>query len=182
MKHFFLFFQLLLATGLSAQHANPDLLYGGQLRVILPGISPYLELPIAGDLVLHTELSANFGYAMTTFGGRNEGIGVPLSGTVAPRWYYNYGRRLAREKPVYRNSANFLSLRATYLPGILVVKSTSALYARSGFTIIPTYGLRRPVGKLVFEASAGVGFRRTGPENGAKSSGGALDLALGIGF
>jgi len=150
--------------------------------VILPGIRAYAECPVAPGLIIRPEITLNLGYASPTIGRNVNGFGLSLEGTLDSRWYYNYNRRLGLKKSVYRNSANFISLRTTFLPGVVVAKSSNAIVGTSGFTIIPVWGLRRPVGKFVFEAFAGIGYRRTGQEGRRKTSGGALDLSVGIGF
>ena len=186
MKIYFFLLPLLLCFSnvASAQEQEAQFLYGGQLMAILPGISPYAEVPVTRNLVARVEavMSLGLSWATETQGKTENGSGLTLAGTVAPRWYYNFGKRVDLEKSTYRNSANFLSLRSTYIPGVLFAESSSSVLSVSGFTIIPSWGLRRPLGKFIFEASTGIGFRRTGTEEESKTSGVALDLRVGIGF
>ncbi|PPK86037.1 hypothetical protein CLV84_2954 [Neolewinella xylanilytica] len=164
------------------QEGTPQFLYGNQLRLIFPGLEQYVELPVGRSLVVRSEIALNLGYVKRTFGQKVSGFGLVLAGTVSPRWYYNYNKRFVRGKSVYRNSANFLTVRSTFLPGFLIGKSNGALRPMTGFTVIPSWGLRRPLGKLILEASAGLGFRRTAPKGESKTSGGGFDLRVQIGF
>lgn len=173
---------LCCCTPLSAQSPTPQSLIGGQAIVILPGIGLYADWSLGGEVVVRTEVSAALGYAYSRQQNNERAFAATLSATVGPRWYYNYAKRLAGGRSVYRNSANFLSLRATYLPGTLLFRTSDFAVPLSGFTLIPHWGIRRPLGKLTFECSAGLGYRYTDEGYGPKTGGGAIDVRFALGF
>jgi hypothetical protein len=177
-------FTLLFSALLTGQTDRPDFIYGGQLNIVLPGLTAYAELPVRGRLVLRPEISMNLGYARNTFFSNApvESFAFTPAATLGGRYYYNYRRRADQGKRVYRNSASFVSLRAGYWPGLGVNLSDTPVSYTEGFTLIPTYGIRRSLGRIQWECFAGLGYRYTGLEGENKTSGAGIDLRLAVGF
>ena len=76
--------------------------------------------------------------------------------TFEPRWYYNLERRAGRGKNISKNSANFISIKSSFNPNIFV--STTGSENITVISVIPTWGLRRKMGKhFNFETGFGIG-------------------------
>jgi len=75
---------------------------------------------------------------------------------LAPRFSYNFKRRKRLNKRIDGNGANYLSVHVGYTAGGLAIVKNAEIY--SAFNLIPTYGLRRNIGKKFnFEFAFGVG-------------------------
>jgi hypothetical protein len=80
--------------------------------------------------------------------------------TAEPRWYYNLKQRQNKSKKTSGNSANFISLRTSYHPEGFILSSEDNVEVVSDLTIVPTWGVRRYLGKhFHYEAGAGAGYR-----------------------
>ncbi len=81
--------------------------------------------------------------------------------TLEPRWYYNLGKRMKNSKRIDGNSGNFLSLYTSYHSDLWITFNEDDNFKPvSDVSIIPTWGIRRPLGKhFIYELGLGAGYR-----------------------
>ena len=131
--------------------------YGAQLGYL--GAWVYAELPLGRSVVARLEAGLDAGYRGGSFFKENIVVGAPVL-SAGPRWYYNLDKRVAKEKRTAGNAANFLSLPITYHPGWFTLSNVEGTYTDKGITVLPTWGIRRNLGKhLNFEVGVGIGYR-----------------------
>ncbi|MDR1720639.1 MAG: hypothetical protein LBR67_11075 [Dysgonamonadaceae bacterium] len=118
---------------------------------------------------IRSEIAFTGGYSYTSYSGFDsdfEGESyaiVPLI-TAEPRWYYNIGRRAAKGKNTARNAADFLAIRTTIAPGLMLVSKNAAVY--KSLSVIPVWGIRRNLScHFNFELSGGLGYIYTKQNN-----------------
>ena len=130
-------------------------IFGIQTGIL--GIWVHNEFKMSNQLAFRSEV----GFDTGIWGGDYyEGTGFLLAPVLAvePRWYYNMSKRVSKEKRIDGNSANFLSLRISYHPDWFII-SNQDVDIVSDISIIPTWGLRRNLGKhFNFEVGAGLGY------------------------
>ena len=123
----------------------------------LLGIWGHNEFRMSNELAFRSEIGLDGG----AWGGSYyEDTGFALAPLIAiePRWYYNMSKRASKEKRIDGNSANFLSLRINYHPDWFII-SNQDVNVVSNLSIIPSWGLRRNLGKhFNFETGVGVGY------------------------
>lgn len=61
--------------------------------------------------------------------------------TIAPRYYYNINKRASRGQNVFKNSANYLTVKATYI--FQPIAQTIDIDYRSRFGVAPAWGIKR---------------------------------------
>ncbi len=134
-------------------------LFGVQVVGIHP-LSGYYEMKLADKIALRGELGFGFGWSGGNYSDNSAQWAVFPSLSVEPRWYYNLQRRVDKSKRIDGNSGNYLSINAGVYPGFGITSKNVELYP--SLYIIPTYGLRRNIGKnFNFETAFGVGYRWT---------------------
>ncbi|MGB1307883.1 MAG: hypothetical protein ACPG6B_03165 [Oceanihabitans sp.] len=114
------------------------------------------EAKLTNKIALRTEIGADVGLY-----GRNNStdyiLGTVL--TLEPRWYYNISKRSTKKKRIDGNSGNFISLKTSYHPDLILASNNKNITLVSDLTIVPTWGIRRPIGKhFNYEAGIGVGY------------------------
>ncbi len=78
-----------------------------------------------------------------------------------PRWYYNLNRRIRKGRDIKGNRGNFIALSTTYIPDWFIIDSNSDydFYRRPILSIVPTWGIRRTLGKhFDYEVGIGIGY------------------------
>lgn len=163
-----------------AQETNVEKsIYGAQIGVL--GFYGYNESRLSNTIALRTELGLDGGvYISKSFG--NDFIFTPVI-TLEPRWYYNLEKRASKSKSIRRNSGNFLSLKVSYHPDLFVISSRRNTFVPNQISIIPTWGIRRNLGKkLNFETGIGIGYRRIFNKNYIDKNEGVVNLHLRIGL
>ena len=81
--------------------------------------------------------------------------------TVMPKYYYNLNRRMARNKRIKYNSANYFALEFNYTPSWFVISNIDGnLRKNENISIIPKYGFRRNINnsKFNYELNFGLGY------------------------
>lgn len=79
--------------------------------------------------------------------------------TLEPRWYYNLEKRKSKSKRTEGNSGNFISIKTSYHPDWFTINTPDNVTIVSDISIIPTWGIRRNIGKhFNYEAGIGVGY------------------------
>lgn len=155
-------------------------IYGAQIGYL--GAWGYAELPVGRKVVARLQAGLDAGVRWGSRYETTDFVVVPVL-AVGPRWYYNLDKRTTQGKRTHRNAANFVSLPLTYHPGWFSLADERNIAADWGLSIIPTWGIRRNLGKhLHFEAGFGFGYslRWFNPEN--RRSRAAIWIPLRIGF
>lgn len=130
------------------------------LEVGLFGISLSNESRLSQGFTLKS--SFNLGLAFWKNNSTNEVKPslVPVL-TIMPKYYYNLNRRMARNKRIKYNSANYFALEFNYRPSWFVISNIDGnLRMEENFSIIPKYGFRRNINnsKFNYELNFGLGY------------------------
>ena len=136
-------------------------IFGIQTGVL--GIWAYNEVKLSNTIALRTELGFDFGIWETTFYDDYDSpfLLTPVI-VVEPRFYYNLKKRSEKLKRIDGNSGNFIALKTGYHPDWFVLFNKDNAPVVSDFSIIPTWGIRRNLGKhFNYEAGIGAGFSYT---------------------
>lgn len=146
-------------------------------KVTILGLSYAYERALAPRTTLSTELMLAGGFAVSGGTGRSNSYFFALAPVliVEPRYYYNFLKRSGKGKNTTNNSANYLALGASY-----VFRSTISDRPgfRGGFSVVPKWGLRRPLGqRFFFETAVGLGVQKRANWSWQSSLG--LDLKFG---
>lgn len=79
--------------------------------------------------------------------------------TLEPRLYYNLNKRVKKSRSIDGNSGNFISLKTSYHPDWFIISSSDDVHVISDILIVPTWGIRRNLGKhFSYEAGIGIGY------------------------
>lgn len=159
--------------------------FGIQTGVL--GVWAYNELKLSNTIALRTELGFDFGIWESTFYDDYDSpfLLTPVI-VVEPRFYYNLKQRSDSSKRIDGNSGNFFALKMGYHPDWFVLFNTDNAPIVSDFSIIPTWGIRRHIGKhFNYEAGIGAGFSQTFGERAGYSEDKSeieLNMHLRIGY
>ncbi|WP_179348859.1 hypothetical protein [Winogradskyella pacifica] len=154
---FFLFIFSLSITTLTAQDASVEQsTYGVQTGFL--GIWGHNESKLSNSIALRSELGLDAGFFSNSFVGSRGFILVPAI-TLEPRWYYNLNKRVSKSRRIDGNSGNFISVKTTYHPDIVIGSIADNINFISDISITPTWGIRRNVGKhFTYETGIGIGY------------------------
>jgi hypothetical protein len=186
MKTFVLSTITLLSTVfLSAQASSVESsTFGLQIGVF--GTWAYYETKISDPVALRLEVGAQAGaLSIATPTGTNDiAVFVSPEITIEPRFYYNLDKRRERNKSIAKNSGNFLSLKASYRPDLLIASNDETVGVDSNISFIPTWGIRRSNGIFNYEVGAGIGYGYSFDSfvNDRSFLAGNLVLRLGLGW
>ncbi|MDG5490435.1 hypothetical protein [Psychroserpens sp. SPM9] len=124
----------------------------------LLGIWANNESRLSNSIVLRTELGMDAGiFGNDIYNSSGYILGFVI--TAEPRWYYNLNRRQNKSKRIDGNSGNFISLKTSYHPDWFYFSSDDNVKLIADISIIPTYGIRRNIGKhFNYEAGFGIGY------------------------
>lgn len=114
---------------------------------------------ISNNTVLRSEVGFDGGIWDSAF---HDEVGLVMTPvlTIEPRIYYNLEQRSAKGKNISNNSGNFIALNVSYRPDWVYISTYEDDPTVSSLSFIPTWGLRRSVGKKgSFEAGIGMGYR-----------------------
>lgn len=168
----------------NAQNASVEQSIFG-IQTGLLGIWVHHEYKLTDHATLRTELGFDAGLWGGNFYEKTGFVMAPVI-SVEPRWYYNLNKRERKEKRIDGNSGNFLSLKTVSHPNWFVISNYDNLQTAADFSIVPTWGVRRNIGKhFNYEAAFGVGYgyifakQAGGSEN---VSGVAYNIHLRIGY
>ena len=158
MKQLFVGLALLLFINTTnAQDASVEKsTYGIQTGFL--GIWAHNESKLSNSIALRSELGLDAGIYSENFVGSRSFIMVPAL-TLEPRWYYNLNKRVSKQRRIDDNSGNFISIKTTYHPDMVIGSLPEYTVFISDITIIPTWGIRRNVGKhFTYETGIGIGY------------------------
>ncbi len=104
--------------------------------------------------------------------------------SVESRWYYNRKKRIEKTKRIDNNAGNYLALQTRYIPDWFVISNYDVGNVIPDIAIIPTWGLRRSIGRhFNFEFSVGLGYRYVFAKSaGFAKNEGKADFNLGLRF
>ncbi len=159
--------------------------FGVQTGVL--GIWAYNEAKLSNTIALRTEVGFDFGIWESTYYDDYDSpfLLTPVI-VVEPRFYYNIKKRAENSKSTDGNSANFIALKAGFHPDWFVLFNSDDAPVVSDFSIIPTWGIRRNLGKhFNFEAGLGAGYSYTFAERAGYSKNESefeLNMHLRIGY
>lgn len=125
------------------------------------GIFANNEFKLTNQLVLRAEAGLSAGYWA---GAQYDGLGFLLTPVLRaePRWYYNLNRRVEKGRDIKGNSGNFIALQTSYYPDWFVISKEDNLTVLNQISVIPTWGIRRTLGKhFDYEAGIGIGYAHT---------------------
>lgn len=145
------------------------------------------ESRLSNTIALKTELGFDAGLWGGDFYKRTGFLLTPVL-TVEPRLYYNLKKRVSKSRSIENNSGNFISLKTSFHPDWFVISNYDGLKVISDFSIVPTWGIRRHIGRhFNYEAGIGVGYRyifakRAGYLNNESDVATNLNLRIGYTF
>lgn len=174
-----LFCQLLNAQNGSVEKS----VFGAQVGIL--GIWGNWESKLSSNIVLRSELGFDSGVWSGSFYPKTGFLMVPVI-TLEPRLYYNLDRRIKKNRDISNNSGNFISLKTSYHPDWFVISNYDNINIISDISIIPTWGIRRHLGKhFNYETGIGIGYRYYFGKSAVytyNTSDAALNLHLRIGY
>ena len=149
------------------------------------GIWVHNESRLSNSIGLRTEIGFDSGIWGGDFYDKIGFLMTPVI-TIEPRWYYNLNKRENKSRRIDGNSGNFVSLKTSHHPDWFVISNTDNLNIISDISIIPTWGIRRNIGKhFTYETGIGIGYRYTFAKQAGfleNESETTLNLHLRIGY
>jgi len=149
------------------------------------GIWAHNESKLTNSIALRTEIGFDSGIWGGSFYDGTGFLMTPVI-TAEPRWYYNLNKRESKSRRIDGNSGNFVSLKTSYHPDWFVISNTDNVSVISDISIVPTWGIRRNVGKhFTYETGIGIGYRYIFAKQAGfleNESEAALNLHLRIGY
>lgn len=110
------------------------------------GVYIYNELKVSKSIIFRIELGLDNIIWGGSFYSKTGFAAAPVL-TIEPRWYFNLQKRYNRSKTIKDNNGDFLSVKCSYHPDLFVISNYTDLYVIPDITIIPTWGIRRNIGK-----------------------------------
>ncbi|MFC4635328.1 hypothetical protein ACFO3O_15570 [Dokdonia ponticola] len=182
MKKYMLTPLLLVSIFTNAQDVSVEKsTYGIQTGLL--GVWVHNESKLSNSIALRSELGFDAGFWLNDLYDVNGFIMAAVI-TAEPRWYYNLNKRKNKSRRTDGNSGNFLSLKTSYHPDWFVISNVNNVQIRSDFSIIPTWGIRRNVGKhFTYESGIGIGYQYFfSNQNTTTNSQLTLNLHLRLGY
>ena len=106
--------------------------------ILLPGLE--YEAPVSGNSTASLRLGTGFGYASGMFKETEFGVFLNLRGQY--RYFYNFQKRLEKEKNINNNSANYFGLHAAFSNDDPIIGDMESAADYSGI-IGPVWGIQR---------------------------------------
>ena len=123
------------------------------------GIWGHNEARLANSIALRTEIGFDSGIWGGDFYDKTGFLLTPVI-NLEPRFYYNLDKRIEKSRRIDGNSGNFISLKASYHPDWFVISNYDNVNVISDISIVPTWGIRRNLGKhFNYETGIGIGYR-----------------------
>ncbi len=123
------------------------------------GIWAHTELKLSNQIALRGELGFD-GIWDHEFYEETDFLLVTVL-TVEPRWYYNLNTRTNKSKRIDGNSGNFFSIKTSLRHSdlLIVLDNEEDTKIVTNLSIIPTWGIRRNIGKhFNYETGIGIGY------------------------
>lgn len=168
MKHITTLLFLSISTTFFAQKNTPTTekpetsvsksLFGVQVGLL--GAWFYNELKLTDKIALRSELGLQT-FFYTDLGTDKTYYFLNPEIVLEPRFYYNLNKRNAKGKNISDNSGNYVSLRNAYYPDAFKIGNTGKIDFVPELHIVPTWGMKRNLGKnFNYEIAAGLGYRK----------------------
>lgn len=123
------------------------------------GIWAHNESKLTNSIALRTEIGFDSGIWGGSFYDGTGFLMTPVI-TLEPRLYYNLNKRVKKSRLIDGNSGNFISLKTSYHPDWFIISNTDNVSIISDISIVPTWGIRRNIGKhFTYETGIGIGYR-----------------------
>lgn len=152
----------LCGISLIAQAQNSSVeksIFGVQIGLL--GVWVHNEAKLTEKIVLRSELGLDSGLFSKSYYEDDIGFFMTPVITLEPRFYYNLNKRVAKSKNISGNSGNYLSLKTSYNPNWFVISSDDIIVTDQ-ISMVPTWGIRRNIGKhFTYETGIGIGYRYT---------------------
>ncbi len=127
------------------------------IQTLMFPLSIYNETKLTNSIALRSELSWGFGWTGSYISNMSNSWAIIPYLNVEPRYYYNLEKRNKKGKRTDANSGNYLSLFSGFQPGFGITSEDVNIHPM--IYVIPSYGLRRNIGKhFNFEAAFGIGY------------------------
>lgn len=155
MKKLFALLFILFSVSLAKAQEAPVTTNPVEIHTGILGIWLNKEYKMSNKLAIRAEVGLDGNLWTGTY---SSGFVLIPVFTAEPRWYYNLEKRHTKLKTTKGNFGNFFSLRTSYSPDLFVISNyyTNII---PFLTIVPTWGIRRPLGKnFVFETGIGIGY------------------------
>jgi len=177
---FSLIISLIYFAGNSQTASVEKSTYGIQTGLL--GIWVHNEMKLTNQIALRTELGMNAGIYGGDFYPKTGFLMTPVI-TAEPRWYYNLEKRQSKSKNISGNSGNFVSLQTSYHPNWFVISNNENSKTFNLITVIPTWGIKRNIGKhFTYETAIGIGYGHQFREGLGDLEGVAANLHLRVGY
>ena len=155
------------------------------IQIGLFGSWAHNETKLTNQIALRSEIGLDSGIWGGDFYDKIGFLMTPVI-TVEPRWYYNLNKRVSKSKRIDGNSGNFISLKTSFHPDWFVISNYDNVTIISDISIVPTWGIRRNIGKhFNYETGIGIGYRYIFAKKAGyleNESETALNLHLRIGY
>lgn len=150
-------FVVMLSLCATAQDASVEQsVFGIQTGFL--GVWAHNESKLSNSIALRSEIGLDAGISISSGYGNDVFFLAPVI-TLEPRWYYNLNRRVGKSKRIDGNSGNFIAIKTSYHPDLFLIGAPENLVLITDLSIIPTYGIRRHIGKhFTYEAGFGIGY------------------------
>jgi hypothetical protein len=133
----------------------------GHSETALLGLWAGYEQRLGNRFTLKTELGINMpGHFRGGYDGSHFNVYLRPVLTIEPR-YYLIGRRAAKGRDISNNSGTFFALQTSFSPTMFqtYTEEGKSFIQSTNFTVIPSVGMRRNIGKQFFmEGAIGLGF------------------------
>ena len=128
----------------------------------LIGVWVGYEKAVSPEITINGEIGyeGGFNYSYSSTFGSDLKYAFSTVFSVEGRYYYNFDKRIEKEKSTKNNAANFFGLELSYAPDLGTIKGSDDYEFLESFSIIPKYGFKRNLSeKFNFEFSAGPGYQ-----------------------
>ena len=187
MKKVITIFSVLVSFVANAQDADKvsveKSVFGIQTGFL--GVWIHNEARLCDQIALRSEVGMDSGLWMNSF---YENVGYVMTPVIAlePRWYYNLDKRQSQSRSTANNSGNFVAIVTSYHPDWFVISNYDNLRVVSDISVVPTWGIRRYIGKhFNYETGIGIGYRYIFAKQAGyaeNDSEAALNLHLRLGY
>lgn len=123
------------------------------------GIWVHNESRLADKFALRAELGFDAGFWASSFYDQTGYLIAPVF-IAEPKYYYNLSKRQEKGRNISGNAANYLSVQTSYHPDWFLISNYKNIHVISDIAIIPSWGIRRNLGKhFNYELGLGIGYR-----------------------
>ncbi|MGY0392909.1 hypothetical protein ACW5R3_10175 [Bizionia sp. KMM 8389] len=123
------------------------------------GLWAYNELGLSNSIALRSEIGIDVGLTFNSnYHNKTIVMTAPVI-TLEPRWYYNLKKRERKSRRTDGNTGNYIAIKTSYHPDLLISVNYDNVKLVSDLTIIPTWGIRRTIGQhFNYETGIGIGY------------------------